>query len=118
MTRRTARSRQHEAVLSQLDHDASFVSSAADEPKARAAVRQMWEVRLAELLTAAPGCAAELRTLAALGDQPSLRVEQWNSAQGSGTVAAAVLGNVYYLHQDPASAVPLLRRDPQDGPEQ
>ena len=104
---RMARARQHEAIAGQLDHDASFVASAADDPKARAAVRQMWEARLAELLAAAPECAAELRALAPPGDWPSLRVEQRNSAQGSGTVAAALLGNVYYYgHQGPGSAVP------------
>ena len=76
----------------------------------------MWEVRLAELLTAAPGCAAELRTLIASVDQPPVHIEQWNIADGSGTVITALLGNVY-LHPDPASAAPPLRRDPQDGPE-
>src|SRR5689334_1889878 len=59
---RMARSRHHEEIADQLDHDASFVTSATDRPKARAAVRQMWEVRLAELLIAAPECAAELMT--------------------------------------------------------
>jgi len=115
---RMPRSQQREDVPGQLDLEASSVSSAADGPKARAAVRQMREVKLAELLAAAPGCAAELRTLATPWDQPSLRAEQWNRAHDSSTVAAAVLGNEYYLHQDPASAVPPLHRGPQDGPEQ
>jgi hypothetical protein len=116
---RMARPRQHEAIAGQLDHDASFVASAADGPNARAAVRQMWEARLAELLAAAPECAAELRALALPGDRPSLRVEQRNSAQGSGTVAAALLGNVYYYgHQGPGSAVPPVHQEPQDGLDQ
>lgn len=112
---RKARAKHHYDIPGQLDRDASYVTSAADGPQACAVVRQMWEARIVELLTAAPEWKAELGMLAGLGDKSlPFKARQRNSARDSGVVISALLGNVH-VHQD--HILP-SRHDPQGGPEQ
>lgn len=100
----------HVEVAADLDRDEALVSGATDGARARRAVQQIWEARLAELLGAAhepsTDFATELDRLIRLQEQPSAPVRQVNTAKDSGTVIAALLGDVYWHRDPPAVAAP------------
>ena len=90
----------HAAIGDRLDDDAALVSAAGQQAEARAAAQLIWRLKFTDLLSVAPGRAAEIagiiRTVndAATTERGTQHMEQHNIVRDLGQAFVAQGGNV------------------------
>lgn len=120
---RRAGAKEHDKIGDRLDDDASLVAAADDQAVHRAVLQPFWQLKLRELVNAAPECAPDLAEVIRMRDEAArpasgTHLEQHTTVRDFGRAFVAQGGNVI-MHGDltapPASGVTGRPGLPDDG---